>query len=95
MKRKKNKSKKENFFDKHGGAVITQTVSNMCVLNYTPPIPCPICGASTIPMWDENHKDELGQHLWLRACSKCNKVFTPEPELKLIKGLSVVREEKK
>lgn len=88
---KKNKSKKENFFDKHRGAVIMQTVSNMCVLNYASPILCPLCKQTpTIPTWNSRHRYKLP----LRACPKCNKVFTPEPELELIKGLSIVREEK-
>lgn len=66
--------------------------SKLVVWRYVPPIPCPICSAPTIPMWDESYKDEFGQCLWLRACPECEKVFTPEPELKLIKGLLIVRE---
>lgn len=88
---KKNKSKKENSFDKHRGAVIVQTVSNMCVLNYASPILCPSCKTPTIPTWNSKHRYKLP----LRACLKCKKVFTPEPELKLIKGLSIVRKRKK
>ena len=64
----------------------------MCVWRHTPPILCPDCKVPTIPTWDENHKDEFGQRLWLRACPKCEKVFTPEPELKLIEGLPIVRD---
>ena len=64
----------------------------MCVWRHTPPILCPICSKPTIPTWDENHKDEFGQRLWLRACPKCEKVFTPEPELKLIEGLPIVHD---
>lgn len=90
MKRKKNKPKKENFFDKYRGAVIMQTVSNMCVLNYTSSILCPLCKTPTTPTWNSKHPYELP----LRACPKCEKVFTPEPELKLIKGLPIVREGK-
>lgn len=68
--------------------------SRLVVWRYVPPIPCPICSAPTHPMWDENYKDEFGQRLWLRACLKCDKVFTPESELKLIVGLPIVREGK-
>ena len=64
----------------------------MCVWRHTPPILCPICSKPTIPTWDENHKDEFGQYLWVRACPKCEKVFTPEPEFKLIEGLPIVHD---
>lgn len=68
--------------------------SKLIAWRYVPPIPCPICSAPTYLTWDENCNDDFGQRLWLRACLKCNKVFTPEPELKLIKRSLIVREEK-
>ena len=64
------------------------------IWRYTPPIPCPICGTETVTTWDFNHKDKSGHLLLLRGCPECNVIFTPEPELKLIKGLPIVREGK-
>ena len=66
------------------------SVEAMCVLRHTPPILCPICKLPTSPTWNDNYRDEFGQRLWLRACPKCEKVFTPE--LKLIDGLTIVHD---
>ena len=71
------------------------SVEAMCVWRHTPPILCPTCKLPTSPTWNDNYKDEFGQRLWLRACPKCEKVFTPEPELKLIEGLPIVHDRTK
>ena len=67
---------------------IMQTKMNVCVLRHTPPILCPDCKSPTVSTWDSNHRDKSGKLLHLRGCPECNKVFTPEPELKLIRGLT-------
>lgn len=60
------------------------------VWRYMPPIPCPICGKPTVSTWDTKYRNELGHLLILRGCIKCEKVFSPEPELKWLPELSLV-----
>lgn len=60
------------------------------VWRYVPPIPCPICSAPTVSTWDFNYRNDRGHLLILRGCIKCNKVFSPPPELRLIPELNLV-----
>lgn len=72
---------------------LEEVSQSLSVWRYIPPIPCPICSAPTLTTWDSNYRDEH-ELLRLRYCPECDKVFTPESELKLIKGLTIVHEGK-
>lgn len=60
------------------------------VWRHIPPILCPQCKEPTLSTWDSKYRDQNGHLLILRGCIKCEKVYSPPPELRLLPELNLV-----